>query len=307
MPLHPELAPLLALIDAGIPMHTLSPVEARASFRRLTVESRDPASLPEVASVEETTVAGGAGELPARIYRPVGEDAARATVVLLHGGGYVVGDLDTHEGMARALCAGLDAVVVSVDYRLAPEAPYPAAAQDAIAAVTDVRGRLGELGGSDVLGVAGDSAGGNLAAVASQHVDGIAAQLLVYPATDVLGEYPSRTENGSGFFLDTPTLGWFIDHYAPPGTDLAEPTISPLRGKLDGLPPAVVVTAELDPLRDEGNAYAHALAEAGVTVDLVTYPGLIHGFFDMGAWSPACQQAIDDTIARFARLLSAAR
>lgn len=297
-----ELVPLLQLIEAGTPLHALTPAEARDSFRKLTVDFRPPGTLAEVASVEDATVAGAEGPLPARVYRPVGEGPF-PTVVLLHGGGFVIGDLDTHAAMARSIAAGAQAVVVAVDYRLAPEAKFPAAAEDAIAAVRDVQSRLPEYGGNEVLAVAGDSAGGNLSAVAAQHVPGIAAQLLVYPATDVLGEYASREENATGYFLDQPTLIWFIGHYADTASDLDDPRISPLHGELAGQPPAVVVTAEYDPLRDEGIAYADALAAAGVPVHQTTYPGLIHGFFDMGPWSPACQRAIDETIARFGELL----
>lgn len=304
MPVDAQLAPLLQMIEAGTPMNTLTPAEARDAFRKLTVDFRPPGSLAEVASVEDGTVAGAEGPLPARVYRPAAEGPV-PTVVLLHGGGFVIGDLDTHAAMARAICNGTQSVVVAVDYRLAPEAKFPAAAEDAIAAVRDVQARIAEYGGSEVLAVAGDSAGGNLSAVAAQHVPGIAAQLLVYPATDVLGTYASRDENATGYFLDQPTLIWFIGHYADTAEDLNDPRISPIRGELEGQPPAVVVTAEFDPLRDEGIAYADALAAAGVRVHQTTYPGLIHGFFDMGPWSAACQQAIDETIARFGELLRA--
>lgn len=297
-----QLVPLLQLIEAGAPMNSLTPAEARDAFRRLTVDSRPPGTLAEVASIEDGTVAGAEGPLPARVYRPAA-DGPLPTVVLLHGGGFVIGDLDTHAAMARAICNGTDSVVVAVDYRLAPEAKYPAAAEDAIAAVRDVQARLAEYGGSEILAVAGDSAGGNLSAVAAQHVPGIAAQLLVYPAIDVLGSFPSREENATGYFLDEPTMIWFIGHYADTADDFEDPRISPLRGDLAGQPPAVVVTAEFDPLRDEGIAYADALAAAGVQVHQTTYPGLIHGFFDMGPWSAACQRAIDETIARFGELL----
>jgi acetyl esterase len=303
MPLESDLAPLLQVIEAGTPMSDLSPTAARDAFRKLTIDFRPPGFLPEVGSVEETKVVGGDGPLPARVYRPLGEERPRPTVVLLHGGGWVIGDLDTHAPMAQAICAGADAVVVAVDYRLAPEARFPAAALDAVAAVADVRDRLEEFGGNGVLAVAGDSAGGNLSAVAAQHVPGIAAQLLIYPATDVPGDYASRSENATGYFLDEPTMTWFMTQYLADDTDLLDPRLSPLRGDLAGQPPAVVVTAEFDPLRDEGVAYADALAAAGVPVQQHTYAGLIHGFFDMGPWSPACQRAIDETIARFAELL----
>jgi len=306
MPVDPALSGLLEAIEAGTPLYELSPVDARAVFRAMTVDGRPPGTLACVASVEDDRVAGAEGPLAARVYRPEGRGPF-PTVVLLHGGGWVIGDLDTHAAMARTLCAGAEAVVVAVDYRLAPEARFPAAAQDAVAAVRDVQDRLASYGGSSVLAVAGDSAGGNLAAVVTQQVPGLAAQLLVYPATDVLGEFRSRTENAHGYFLDEPTMAWFLGCYATPETDLSDPWLSPLRGELAGLPPAVVVTAEFDPLRDEGGAYADALAAAGVPVRHTTYPGLIHGFFDMGPWSPACQAAIDDTVARFARLLRGAQ
>lgn len=302
MPVDPQLAPLLKLIEGGTPLHQLSPVEARASYRKLTVDFRPPGTMAEVASLEDAKVAGAEGALAARVYRPEAAGPV-PTVVLFHGGGFVIGDLDTHEAMARSICRDTQSVVVAVDYRLAPEAKSPAAADDAIAAVRDIQGRLDEYGGSDVLAVAGDSAGGNLAAVAAQHVPGIAAQMLIYPTTTVLGDFPSREENAHGYFLDAPTLLWFLTQFSHPETDLDDPRLSPLRGDLEGQPPAVVITAEFDPLRDEGIAYAEALVAAGVQVHQHTYPGLIHGFFDMGPWSTTCQQAIDESIALFASLL----
>lgn len=302
MPVDPQLAPLLSLIEAGTPLNQLSPTEARASYRKLTVDFRPPGTMAEVASVEDTKVAGAEGPLAARTYRPEA-DGPVPTVVLFHGGGFVIGDLDTHEAMARSICRDAKSVVVAVDYRLAPEAKSPAAAEDAIAAVRDIQARLGEYGGSEVLAVAGDSAGGNLAAVAAQHVPGIAAQLLIYPTTTVLGDFPSREENALGYFLDAPTLLWFLAQFHDPDVDLDDPRLSPLHGNLEGQPPAVVVTAEFDPLRDEGVAYAEALVAAGTQVHQHTYPGLIHGFFDMGPWSSTCQQAIDESIALFASLL----
>ncbi|HET9498942.1 MAG TPA: alpha/beta hydrolase [Marmoricola sp.] len=302
MPLDPQLAELIKLIEAGTPLHQLSPEDARASFRQLTVGLRPAESVVPVSSVEEATVAGAEGPLRARVYRPEGAGPF-PTVAMFHGGGWVIGDLDTHDNMARTICRGAEAVVVSVDYRLAPEHRFPAAAEDAIAATRDIAGRLADFGGSEALAVAGDSAGGNLSAVAAQHVPGLAAQLLIYPATDVLGEFASRAENGSGYFLDAPTMAWFVKHYADEDTDFADPRLSPLKGTLEGLPPAVVVTAELDPLRDEGIAYAEALAAAGVPVRQRTFDGIIHGFFDFGAWSAASQTAIEESIHLFAGLL----
>lgn len=166
--------------------------------------------------------------------------------------------------------------------------------------------RLADYGGTDRYGVAGDSAGGNLSAVVAQELrDVVTAQLLVYPATHVLGDYPSRTDNAEGYFLTKPMMEWFMTHYAlgVEGIDLEDVRLSPVGGDLAGLPPAVVVTAEFDPLRDEGEAYAAALAEAGVQVDQVRYDGMIHGFLDMGLASEAAAAAVEDLHRRFAAIL----
>ena len=310
MPVDPHLAPLLDLLATVPPMHEGSPAAAREAFRKLAVGSRPPEHVVAVGSVEEVVVPGPAGELDARVYRPAGS-GPHPTIVLFHGGGWVIGDLDTHDAMARSLCRDCEAVVVSVAYRLAPEAPFPAAVDDAEAATRWVAERLPELGGSDRLAVAGDSAGGNLAAVVAQRLrdsDGprLCGQLLVYPAVDVTGDYASRWENAEGYFLDLPTMAWFLDHYAADAALHEDPRISPLRHTdLSGLPPAVVVTAEFDPLRDEGEAYAAALDEAGVEVEVRRFDGMIHGFFDMGAFSPGAQAAVDETCALFAKVLSA--
>jgi acetyl esterase len=303
MPLDPELAGLIAVVEAGTPMSQQTPEEARAAFRTLAVDFRKPEHVVPVGSVEDTSVAGAAGDLHARVYRPAGAGPF-PTVALFHGGGFVIGDLDTHDNMARAICRDVEAVVVSVDYRLAPEDPFPAAVEDCIAATRDLQARLDEFGGDGRIAVAGDSAGGNLAAVVAQHVPGVVAQFLIYPATDGGGEHASRAENATGYFLDLPTMLWFAGHYAPEG-DETDPRLSPLRAEsLAGLPPAVVVTAEYDPLRDEGEAYAAALAEADVPVVTRRYDGLIHGFMDMGSFSTAAQAAIDDAIGLFAKVLT---
>ncbi len=302
MPLDPELRPLLDLIAAGVPMHQQTPEAARAAFRMLTVDYRKPEDVLPVAAVEDGTVPGVEGPLPARVYRP-DADGPVPTVVLFHGGGFVIGDLDTHDSMARAICRGTTSVVVSVDYRLAPEHRFPAAALDAIAATSAVLAERARYGGSDVVAVAGDSAGGNLSAVAAQTVPGLAAQLLVYPATDVPGEYASRRENASGYFLEMDTMAWFIGHYADDPAAYSDHRLSPMQGPLAGLPPAVVVTAEFDPLRDEGEAYADALAAAGVPVVKRRFDGLIHGFFDMGAFSSACRAAVEESVALFDEVL----
>ena len=308
MPVDPQIAVLLDVIASveAKPMSEGTPEEARAGFRTLTVDLRDPAAVPAVASVEDTTVPGAAGDLPARVYRPDGAGPL-PTILLLHGGGFVIGDLDTHDSPARTLANGCAAVVVSVAYRLAPEHPFPAAVDDAVAAARHVAAHLAELGGDDRLAMAGDSAGGNLSAVVAQTFrdDGrpLAGQLLIYPVTDMTGEHPSHAENAEGFFLDLATMEWFLRQYAGHLADHADPRLSPLHGDLGGLAPAVVVVAEFDPLRDDGLAYAQALAAAGVPVQVRTFPGLIHGFVDMGRHSTAAQEALDETCALFRKVL----
>ena len=309
MPVDPHLAGLLELIaqTGQPPVHEGTPAQARAGFRQLALGARTPESVLPVGSVEDRALPGAGGDLAVRVYRPE-PDSPVPTVVLFHGGGWVIGDLDTHDAMARSLCRDCRAVVVSVDYRLAPEAPFPAAVEDAVAATRWAAAHLDELGGDDRLAVAGDSAGGNLAAVVAQSLRdeagaALVAQLLVYPATDATGDYPSRVENGTGYFLERPTMDWFMRHYSAGGAVLTDPRVSPLRAAdLSGLPPAVVVTAGFDPLRDEGEAYAAALRDAGVPVQVRRFDSMIHGFFDMGQISPAAQDAVAQTCAMFAQL-----
>ena len=304
MPVDHEIAAVLQLLEAaGTPMHEMTPPQARDSFAALVVGGRRPEHVIAVASVQDTSVPGADGDLPARIYRP---DASGVlpTVLLFHGGGWVIGDLETHDNTARAIARDARAVVVSVAYRLAPEAPFPAAVDDAVAAARWASKHLADLGGGDALAVAGDSAGGNLAAVVAQELrTKIAAQLLIYPSTDLTGQYPSRSENGTGYFLETRTMEWFFSQYAGHVTDI-DARLSPLlQSNLAGVAPAVVVTAEFDPLRDEGEAYAAALKAAGVRVELRRYDGMVHGFFDMGGASVAARAAVEETCALFAEVL----
>ncbi|TQM02113.1 alpha/beta hydrolase [Pseudonocardia kunmingensis] len=309
MPLDPHIAALLqTMAEAGAPpMAEGTPDAGRAQFLALTAGARSPEQVVPVASSEDRTVPGAEGELRARVYRPEGEGPF-PTVVFFHGGGWVIGDLDTHDNMARTICRGSRALVVAVDYRLAPEHPFPAATADAVAAARWVAGHLDELGGDRRLAVAGDSAGGNLAAVVAQqlHADGTAvtAQFLVYPAVDAAGEYPSRTENGQGYFLEQATMDWFYGHYAGAWDDAKDPRLSPLHAAdLSGLPPALIVTAEFDPLRDEGAAYGEALRAAGVEAEVRCHAGMIHGFFDMAGASPAARAAVEQDCAGFGDLL----
>jgi acetyl esterase len=283
----------------GVPMDSMEPVEARRVFVGLAALER----REDVAAVEDRTIPGPAGEIPIRIYTPSTADGAAPTglVVFLHGGGFVVGDLDTHDGSARLLANRSGAIVVAVDYRLAPEAPAPAAVDDALAALRWAADHAAELGSTTgKVAVHGDSAGGNLAAVLCQRardLDGpaIAFQSLVYPVTDLTLGHPSMVENGEGYFLTKAAMEWFADHYLG-GSELAakDPIVSPLFvDSCVGLPPAIVVTAEFDPLRDEGEAYAERLRADGVPVEAIRYDGQIHAFFGMTAILDDARDAVD--------------
>ena len=312
MPLDPVIASVLDMMAASGAKSIASgtPEQAREGFRAMTVGLRDPASLAQVGEVSARTIAGPAGEVPVRVYRPLA-DGPHPTIVFFHGGGYVIGDLDTHDDHARLLCRDVDAVVVSVDYRLAPEAPFPAGLQDCVAAYRWVVEHAADLGGDVTrLAVAGDSAGGNLSAAtavaARDAALPLAAQLLIYPGVDFVEsqDYPSRTENASGYFLTAEDMAWFGGHYLQ-GSAPEDPRASVLRADLTGVAPAVVGTAEYDPLRDEGEAYAAALDRAGVPVVQHRYPGLIHGFFGLGPISPACADAAAELCADLKVLLQA--
>ncbi|GAA1915163.1 alpha/beta hydrolase [Nocardioides hwasunensis] len=304
MALDPDLAAFIVDVEArrGRPVWEVSIPEARAQMRALRVDSVRPEDVVQVGAVTDSAVAG----LPARLYRPAEADGPVPTVVYFHGGGWFRGDLDTHDQVVRRLVRDTGAVFVSIDYRLAPEHPWPAAAEDAVRVVSWVGDRLAELGGSEVLAVAGDSAGGNLAAIATQALrERVHAQLLVYPATDLLGPHASYDEFATGYLLTAEMTDYISSLYfsgeAPAPEDARH---SPLYGDLAGLPPTVVATAEYDVLRDEGEAYAAALSAAGVHVDAVRHPGMIHGFLDQGHVSPAAAAATSDVNRRFARLLA---
>lgn len=261
-----------------------------------------------------TAVVGGTQDrtirqdLPIRIYRPK-SDGPHPTIVYFHGGGWVFGDLDTHDSPCRQLCQQVDAVVVSVDYRLAPEHPFPAGLQDAIAATRWVGDHLDELGGDPArLCVAGDSAGGNFAAVVSEQLldDGppIAVQALFYPTTNVSRKYPSGPLYADGYYLDRRALKLFGRAYFTDPTLVTDPRVSPLLfDRLSELPPAVVATAEFDPLRDQGVAYAQALREAGVRVEEVQFSGMIHGFLTMGT-VPVAREAMETSFGLVSKILS---
>ncbi|WFU68941.1 alpha/beta hydrolase [Bradyrhizobium sp. CB2312] len=314
-PLDPVIAQIIPLLPLRDPT-TMTPQSARDSLRELAA-SRAAVPPPPVDSVQDIKVKGGAGPLDARVYR-AGTNPA-PTVVFFHGGGWVAGDLETHDRQARNLAIDTGAVVVSVDYRRPPETRFPGAFEDAFAAISDVFGRLAEFGGdAKRFGVAGDSAGGNLAAstaIACRDAGiRLAAQLLVYPVTDAVGLYgnatenarfPSRAENAEGYFLTRATMQWFCGHYLADPAHAADWRVSPLRAaSLKGLAPAVVTTAWFDPLRDEGTAYARALEAAGVPVRHHEGAGLIHGYFGLGDASEVARAEAQRARADFKALLA---
>ena len=271
------------------PYHQMTPADARKMFRETRPASTPPA--PEIGAVRELAAEGPAGPIPMRLYRPKGVLASTALPVLVffHGGGWVIGDMETHDVLCRQLTAGAEISVVNVDYRLAPEHKFPAAVDDAWAATKWVVAHAAELGvDARRVAVGGDSAGGNLAAVVAlmardAGAPSIGLQVLIYPVTDVGGETGSYTEFADGFMLTRDSMRWFIAHYAPDKAAKLDWRVSPLRASsLAGVAPAVVVTAGFDPLRDEGDTYARKLREAGVPVDAMCYGGMIHGFMPMG-------------------------
>ena len=231
------------------------------------------------------------------------DEAGLPVVVFFHGGGWVIGDLESHDHMARVFASKAECVVVAVDYRLAPEHKFPSAADDAWAALEYVATHAEELGvDADRIAVAGDSAGGNLAAVVavqardSEHVE-VISQVLLYPVTDGECDRPSMAENAEGYMLTRSAMDWFHEQYAADDGDRRDPRYSPIYADLEGVAPAVVVTAEYDPLRDQGNAYAVALSDAGVDVVHTQYEGMIHGFFSMDAGLDSAKEAQDDVAA----------
>ena len=241
MPLDPALEPLLQQVNLLPPMSEGSPAEAREAFARLTSMAAAFAPAPEVASTEDLEVDGGAGPLPARLYIPEGVERPMPTLVFFHGGGFTIGDVASYDGQCRVICAGAGVAVLSVEYRLAPENPFPAAADDAVAATGWALANADRLGGDPAaVGVGGDSAGGNLAAVAAQaHRDaepGLAGQLLIYPVTDFTTERPSLERNGEGLFLTRDEMTWFRDNYVPDEADHGDHRASPLARRSRGAP-----------------------------------------------------------------------
>ena len=297
MPLDPQVKALIASMAALNlpPIETTSPAEAREMFYKRTA-ALGPG--PEVASVTDHTVPVTDGTIAVRVYSP-SSSTALPVLVFYHGGGWVIGDLYTHDAICRTVANAAGCVVASVDYRLAPEFRYPVAAEDSYAALAWIAAHAPDIGAdARRIAVGGDSAGGNLAAVVALMAKArggprIALQVLIYPVTDHGFDTASYLENADGYLLTREGMRWFWNHYLG-DADGRQPYASPLRGDLAGLPPALVITAEYDPLRDEGEALASKLTAAGVPVTLTRYPGQVHGFFRLTPVLDGARAAVDE-------------
>jgi acetyl esterase len=287
MPLDPQAQAFLAQLAAANapPLHELTVEQARQVIVELFGTKEQ---LAPVGVVEERQIPGAAGDLPARIYTPQGRGPF-PVLVYFHGGGWVIGNLEAYDATCRALANAAGCIVVAMEYRLAPEHKFPAAPEDCYAAARWVAANATALGGDPArMAIGGDSAGGNLTAVVAQMArerggPSFVLQLLVYPVTDYHFDTASYRENADDYLLTKDAMVWFWNHYLRSAADGQNPLASPLRAdSLRGLPPALVLTAEFDPLRDEGEAYATRLREAGVPVTLTRYNGMIHGFFSLG-------------------------
>jgi len=297
MTLHPQARTILDLVNSApaLAPEDLTPESLRESYAGLAMPA-----VVEGVTTEDRTIPGPGGDLPIRIYRPEGAGIT-PVIVFFHGGGWVIGDLDTHDGGCRSLVAASGCALVAVEYRLAPEATFPAPVEDCFAATRWVQDHAADLGvDGSRLAVAGDSAGGNLAAVVTQLARDlgeptIAFQLLVYPVTDYEFTSDSMVDNADGYLLTADMMRWFFGHYLAGDVDvIADPRVSPLRAEdLSDLPPAHILTAQYDPLRDQGNAYAAALEAAGVPVDHIEYEGMFHGFFNLGSVLDTAQVAVE--------------
>ena len=306
MTLHPQCRAVIEAAASGRSVFdTRDPIEARRRYDAATAIFAPP--TPELDAVEDRGVPGPGGPVPVRFYRPRVADPGGPLPMLafFHGGGWVFGGLESHDAVCRILAHEAGCLVASVDYRLAPEHRFPAALEDCLAATRWLAGHGASLGGDPArLAVGGDSAGGNLAAavaLAARDEGGppLAFQLLVYPAVDFTADNDSLERNGSGYLLTRSVIDWTKEVYLRGPDDLADPRASPYLAKsLAGLPPALVQTAEYDPLLDEGRAYADRLAREGVAVEYLCYEGMVHGFVRMGAVIDDATRALGDAAAR---------
>jgi acetyl esterase len=291
-----QWADVLRRLSGRPPIEVGSVARARREYRNIALLERRPPRLPHV---EDRTIDGDAGPIPVRVYRPR-PGATLPALLYLHGGGGVIGDLETHDGTCRLFAKRSDCVVVAVDYRLAPEHSYAESANDCVAAYRWLLDATGELGiDRERVIVAGDSRGGKLAAVLCQLVrhEGLPqprAQVLIYPSTDVSTDYPSRTTFADAPWLSAGLMQWFERHALPQGLDRSDPRVSPMLGDLHGLAPAIVVVGGFDPLRDEGLAYARRLEASGVPVVVQLEPTLPHAFIHLTGVSRRAARATDD-------------
>ena len=307
--LHHEMQLLLAIsraLDAKTTLSHPSIEIARKQMLYNTARFNDAA--PEVAGVRDLQIATSAATLPARHYVPRGGSSPAPLLVYFHGGGFALGSLDTHDHLCRSLCHGANIHVLSVEYRKAPEFPFPAPTSDALAAFRYAQAHASELGADPGrVAVGGDSAGGNLATYVARTTRNDRppyAQILIYPVTNRDMSSPSRQLFSKGFFLTLADMDWFDRSYCGDRAN-DDPDISPLLDPdLRGLCPALLVTAEFDPLRDEGAAYARALTDAGNSVDFWLEPGLIHGYVHSALVAPAAEQALERLVSRTSRLLN---
>jgi acetyl esterase len=290
----------------GPPLSSLAPAEGRQLYRMMRPANADLA----VGAVADRSIPGPAGDIPVRIYTPEGSGPF-PVYVNFHGGGWVIGDLETADAVSRDICRTVGCVVVSVDYRLAPEHRFPAAVDDSFAATAWVSANMAALNGNGRLAVGGESAGGNLAAVVSQLARDAAGpridfQLLLYPVTDCDLGRPSYAANGKGYMLELDTMRWFWDEYCPDAAARLDPRASPIRAaNLADLPPALVVTAEFDPLRDEGEAYGRALQAAGTPAEVCRYDGLVHDFCATAQMFTSSRTAFEAVCAKLRQALAA--
>ncbi|AXF55681.1 alpha/beta hydrolase [Salicibibacter kimchii] len=295
MPLDPQAKTVLDFLSQGPSLETLPLEEARASFEKLSATAQ-----PQfVEHTDDRTIPGPNGDIPIRIYNPFTEGTHPA-LIFYHGGGWVVGSIETHDPLCRSLANLAQCIVISVDYRLAPEHTFPKAVEDAYAAVEWIANNGADIHvDTDQIAVGGDSAGGNLATVTSmiaKEKEGpdLSYQVLFYPSTGAGIPSESQRENGEGYFLTTAMMTWFAGKYFATFDDLQNPYAVPLQAEdLSGLPPALVITAEFDPLRDEGKTYADELDKAGVDVLYTCYDGMIHGFVSMDAFISKGTEAIE--------------
>lgn len=301
MTLDPQLAEILAIAErAGRPpLESLPVEEARREYKKRA----DTFGLPvaDLFAVMERSIAGPAGPVPVRLYVPVGVPAPSPLLVFFHGGGWAIGDRDTHDRACRYFAQAARCRVASVDYRLAPEHPFPAGVEDCWAAYRAIAGNAAAWDADPRrIAVGGDSAGGNLATVMAllakqERAPAPCFQLLIYPATDMARAFPSIEKFGKGYLLTKAMIDRFMAFYTPQAEQRRDPRVSPLQARdLAGLPPAFVQTAGFDPLQDEGAAYAKALAAAGVKAEHKHYPSLVHGYLQLAGYSKGARSAVDD-------------